>query len=307
MPQGVNPIDCKVRAGHARQWLQHRLPLTPGWDVSGTIEISADGACDFEVGGEVYGMLDFRRDGAYAEYVTAPASVISCKPATLEHTLAAAVPLAGLAAWQSLFDLANLQPGQSILIHGAAGGVGRFAVQFPKGKGARVIATAASRDIDFVRSLGADEVIDYQAQIFEKAAGDLDVVFDPIGGETQDRSWQMLRAGGVLVSTMGISSPTKGAEFDARGETLSVRPDGTELSAIAGLIDEGSVRPAVTSVFPLAEAAAAHSLLGRPAPREGGPQGARRKRHQSARAAPGRSCLPFSDRFRLPTSPCSVA
>ncbi len=258
---GVNPLDYKVREGYAKDWLKHQLPLIPGWDVSGTIEISSDGGSDFEVGSEVYGMLDFHRDGAYAEFVTAPASIISLKPASLDHVHAAAVPLAGLAAWQCLFDLANLQPGQSILVHGAAGGVGHMAVQFAKWKGARVVATAPLRYADFVRELGADEVIDYQAQPFEKAAADMDVVFDPVGGELQRRSWGALRKGGVLVSTTSITSPEVAAEFDVRGEGLSVHPDETELNAIRELIEEGRVKPAVTKVFPLAEAAAAQAML----------------------------------------------
>ncbi len=258
---GINPLDYKVRAGYAKEWLKHQLPLIPGWDVSGTIEIPGDGAGDFELGGEVYGMLDFRRDGTYAEYVTAPASIVSGKPASLDHVQAAAVPLAGLAAWQCLFDLADLQSGQSILVHGAAGGVGHMAVQFAKWKGARVVATAAAQDIGFVRELGADEVIDYEAQPFQQAVANMDVVFDPIGEEAQRMSWGVLRKGGVLVSTMGITSPEAAAEFDVRAEGLSVRPDSTELSAIRELIDEGSVKPAVATVFSLAEAAQAHTLL----------------------------------------------
>jgi len=258
---GINPLDYKSRAGYGKKWLQHQLPLIPGWDVSGVIEVTADGSSHLEVGGEVYGMLDFRRDGAYAEYVTAPAAIIAGKPASLDHVQAAAVPLAGLAAWQSLFDLADLSAGQTILVHGAAGGVGHYVVQLAKWKGAKVIGTAAAPDADFVRGLGADEVIDYEAQRFEQAVGDVDVVFDPIGGELQRLSWQVLKKVGVLVSTLGISSPEVAAEFDVRGEGLSVRPDSTELTAIAELIDEGRIKPAVTAVFPLAEAAKAHALL----------------------------------------------
>ncbi len=258
---GVNPMDYKVRAGAAKNWLGHTLPLIPGWDVSGTIEIASDGTRDFEAGEEVYGMLDFHRNGAYAEYVTAAASVISRKPSSLDHVHAAAVPLAGLAAWQSLFDLADLQAGQTILVHGAAGGTGHFATQFAAWKGARVLATAAAHDIDFVRGLGADQVIDYQAAPFAETVSDVDVVFDPLGGAVQRNSWRVLRPGGILVSTMGISSPEVAAEFDVRGEALSVRADSTELRAIAELIDEGCVRPAVTTVLPLGEAAQAQALL----------------------------------------------
>ncbi len=258
---GINPLDYKVRAGLVKNWLEHQLPLIPGWDVSGVIETAANGASGFEVGGEVYALLDFKRDGTYAEYVCAPARIVARKPASLDHMNAAAVPLAGLAAWQSLFDLADLSAGQTVLVHGAAGGVGHYAVQFAKWKGARVIGTAAAPDHDFVRGLGADEVIDYQAVRFEDAVRDADVVFDPVGGDTQERSWQVLRKGGILVSTQNISSTETAARLDVRGEGLMVKPDSTELTAIAELIDEGRVKPAVTKVFPLEEAAKAHALL----------------------------------------------
>ncbi len=258
---GVNPLDYKVRAGAAKNWLGHQLPLIPGWDVSGTVEMAAEGAGDFQVGDEVYAMLDFRRNGAYAEYVVAAAAIIAYKPASLDHVSAAAVPLACLAAWQCLIDLADLQSGQTILVHGAAGGTGHFATQLAVWKGARVVATAAAHDMEFVRGLGADQIIDYQAEPFAEAISGVDVVFDPIGGEVQRNSWQVLRRGGILVTTQQIGSPETAAEFDVRGEALSVRGDSTELSAIAELIDEGHVKPAVTTVFPLEDAAQAHALL----------------------------------------------
>ncbi len=257
---GVNPLDWKVRAGHVKAWLQHKLPLIPGWDVSGVVEAVAPGETAVKVGDAVYGMLDFERDGAYAEYVAARALILALKPNSIDFTQGAAVPLASLTAWQSLFEVARLQSGQTVLIHGGAGGVGHFAVQFAKWKGARVIATASAANESFLRELGADEVIDYRSTKFEKAVQDVDVVLDTIGGDTQLRSWQVLRRGGILVATLGISSLEAARDRGVRGEGVLVHPDATQLSQIAVLIDEGMVKPAVAKVLPLAEASRAHEL-----------------------------------------------
>ncbi len=257
---GINPLDWKVRAGHVKEWLPHRLPLILGWDVSGVVEAVAPGMTDFKVGDAVYGMLDFGRDGAYAEYVAAGTLNLALKPSSIDYTQAAAVPLASLTAWQSLFDVAALQSGQTVLIHGAAGGVGHFAVQFAKWKKARVVATASASNEAFLRELGADEVIDYRNTEFEKVVHKVDVVLDTIGGETQQRSWQALRKGGILVATLGISSPEAAASRGVRGEGVMVHPDTAQLRQIAALIDAGKLKPSVTTVLPLAEAARAHEL-----------------------------------------------
>lgn len=257
---GVNPLDWKARAGYVKEWLQHRLPLIPGWDVSGVVEAIGAGYTDLNVGDEVYGLLDFRRDGAYAEYVSAPARDMALKPTSIDYVQAAAVPIAALTAWQALFDAADLSAGQTVLIHGAAGGVGHFAVQFAKWKGARVIGTASARNVNFVRELGADEVFDYQTTRFEDAVSGVDVVLDTQGGETQQRSWQVLKKGGILVATVGISSPAATAEHGVRGKALVVHPDTNQLTQIAALIDVGDLKPLIQSVLPLAEAARAHEL-----------------------------------------------
>ena len=257
---GVNPLDWKVRAGHAREWLQYRLPLTPGWDVSGVVEAVGAEVADFNTGDAVYCLLDLKRGGAHAEYVAAPARDMARKPKSLDHVQAAAVPLAALTAWQSLFDLAKLSSGQSVLVHAAAGGVGHYAVQLAKWKGARVIGTASGRNVDFVRGLGADEVIDYRTTRFEDAVGNVDVVFDTMGGDIQERSWRVVKRGGVLVATLGISSPGVAAECGVRGEGVLVHPDAGQLARIAELADAGHLKPAIHAVFPLAEAAKAHEL-----------------------------------------------
>ena len=201
---GINPLDWKARAGHVQAWLPHRLPLIPGWDVSGVVEEVASDVTAFEVGDSVYGMLDFMRDGAYAEYVAARTLNLALKPKSIDFTQAAAVPLASLTAWQSLFETAGLRSGQIVLIHGGAGGVGHFAVQFAKWKEAKVIVTASAANENFLRQLGAHEVIDYRNTRFEKTVHDVDVVLDTIGGDTQQRSWQVLRKGGILVTTLRI-------------------------------------------------------------------------------------------------------
>lgn len=257
---GVNPVDWKVRAGHVKEWLQHQLPLIPGWDVSGVVEEVGAGVTGFKAGDEVFGLLDFTRDGAYAEYAVARAADMARKPAAVSHVNAAVLPIAALTAWQSLFDVAHLTAGQTVLIHGAAGGVGHFAVQFARWKGARVIGTASARNAGFVRELGAGQVIDYQAARFEDAVRGVDVVLDTIGGDTQLRSWQVLKKGGVLVATLGIETPQATHDFGVRGEGILVHPDAGQLSQIAALVEAKEVRPYIYSTISLAEAVKAHEL-----------------------------------------------
>lgn len=257
---GVNPLDWKIRDGHVRAWLKHRLPLIPGWDVSGVVAAVASDVTSFKTGDEVYGMLNFLRDGAYAEYVATPTLNLAFKPDSLDHIQAAAVPLTSLTAWQSLFEVADLRSGQTVLIHAASGGVGHFAVQFARWKGAGVIGTTSAANESFVRGLGADEVIDYRTVRFEEKVQDVDVVLDTMGGDTQERSWQVIKKGGILVSTLGISSQEAAATHGVRGEGIMVHPDPAQLGRIAGLIDEGNVKPAVTTVLPLSEAGRAHEL-----------------------------------------------
>jgi NADPH:quinone reductase-like Zn-dependent oxidoreductase len=257
---GVNPLDWKVRAGHAKAWLQHRLPLIPGWDVSGVVEAVGPDVNAFKIGDAVYGMLDIMRNGAYAEYVAARTLNLAFKPKSIDHIRAGTVPLASLTAWQSLFEVAGLKSGQTVLIHGAAGGVGHFAVQFAKWKKAKVIGTASAGNESFLLGLGVDKVIDYRTTKFEEAVHDVDVVLDTIGGDTQQRSWQVLKKGGVLVATLGISSPEAAHQHGVRGEGVMVHPDAAQLGQIAALIDAGGLKPAVTTILPLAEAARAHEL-----------------------------------------------
>ena len=185
---GVNQADWKIREGQFEADTPHKLPLILGWDVAGVIESISDGVTNVKPGDEVYANADGARDGADAEFVAVKADTIALKPKTLSFTDAAAIPIVGLAAWQSLFTAGSLAAGQKVLIHGAAGGVGSLAVQFAHWKGAYVIGTASANDRDFVESLGVDEVIDYTSERFEDVVHDLDLVFDTIGGDTQARS-----------------------------------------------------------------------------------------------------------------------
>jgi NADPH:quinone reductase-like Zn-dependent oxidoreductase len=181
----VNPADWKIRAGYAKDFLKYKLPFIPGWDASGVIEEVGAGAARLKKGDEVYTRPDITRDGSYAEYIIVRESEVALKPKSLDHVHAAAIPLAALTAWQALFDAGGLTAGQRVLIHAAAGGVGSFAVQLARWKGAHVIGTASARNQQFLRELGADETIDYNAGRFEDVVRDVDVVLDAMGGETQ--------------------------------------------------------------------------------------------------------------------------
>jgi NADPH:quinone reductase-like Zn-dependent oxidoreductase len=260
---GVNPLDWKVRSGSLNGFIQHKLPLIPGWDVSGVVEQVGPGpaaAGRFKKGDEVFAMADPTRDGAYADYVAVRATALAIKPKSLHHVRAAATPVSALTAWRSLFDLGHLQPGQRILIHGGSGGVGHFAVQLAKWKGAYVIATASTNNWDLLRKLGADETIDYTIQKFENVAHKIDIVLDTIGGETQERSWLVLKKGGVLISLVQPPSEQKANQFGVRGIMCTVQPDGAQLSAIAKLIDSAKLRPTIDRILPLSEARRAHEL-----------------------------------------------
>lgn len=262
---GVNPVDVKTREGHGMAGVLGEPPFVLGWDVSGVVEEIGFGVHTLEVGDEVYGMPWFpRAAGGYAEYVTAPARQFARKPASLDHDEAAAVPLAALTAWQILVDTADVRPGQRVLVHAAAGGVGHFAVQIAKHLGAHVVATASAGKHAWLRELGADEVVDYTATRFEEQLSGLDVVVDLVGDETDGtstRSLAVLRPGGLLVAVpSGVSEELaqKAATAGVRATPYLVEPDGTALTTLAGLIDAGAIKVEVAAVLPLERVAEAH-------------------------------------------------
>jgi NADPH:quinone reductase-like Zn-dependent oxidoreductase len=262
----VNPVDYKTRSGEYPVVSHDQLPKTLGRDVSGLVVGCGRDVRGFQVGDAVYAMLP-QEQGGFAEYAAFDAGLCAPKPATLDHTAAAAVPLAALTAWQGLFDHGQLQAGQTVLIHGGAGGVGHLAIQFAKIKGARVITTASETDLEFVRELGADVAIDYKAQHFEREVDAVDMVFDLIAGETRRRSWSVLRPGGILVSTLGKPSEDEARKHHARGAGYLAQPSGAQLAEIARLIDRGEVRPIVQAHYPLAQLREAEELVERGHPR----------------------------------------
>ncbi len=236
------------------------LPV-PGRDLSGVVEETGPGVTALVKGLEVYGMLNYSRDGAQAGFTLARPDELAPKPRTLDHVQAAAVPLSALTAWQAYFDHAHLTAGQSVLIHGAAGGVGVFAVQLARWAGARVIATASLRNHDFLRSLGAGELIDYNTTRFEDVAAGVDLVFDTVGGDTLRRSWKVIRPGGLLISIVDPEPPEASArekEKDVRFAFFIVEPNRDELVQIGALIDAGQLHPVVDTVLPLSQARQAY-------------------------------------------------
>lgn len=247
----VNPVDWKYRRGLADK----QLPAVLGSDVSGAVEVSrAEGLAE---GDEVFGLV---ASGGYAEFATASAAVIAKKPGTVSHEQAAAIPVAGLTAWQALFDRGGLQSRQTALIAGAAGGVGHLAVQFAKLGGARAIGTGSSRNRDFVLGLGAEEYIDYTQEDVADAVSGVDVAFDTVGGETTESLLPTVREGGILVTIAGAPPEEAARERGARAELLVMSPTSEQLARIAELIAAGDVRVEIAEVFPLAEVQRAHEL-----------------------------------------------
>lgn len=261
---GVNPTDWGNRA---QPRTIQKLPLVLGWDVSGVVEAVGVGVTIFKPGDEVFGMLPYPEGvGSHAEYVTARARSFAHKPAVIDHVQAGALPLASLTAHQALVDTADVQPGQRVLIHAAAGGVGHLAVQIAKSRGAYVIGTASAGKHEFLRSLGADEVIDYHEVDIAEALSDVDVVLDPISYDAagRARSVSVLRPGGVLVTLLPVPVPpeelTAIARRGIRFEALLVEADHGGMQAIASLVESGALHAHIAATFPLAEAAKAHAL-----------------------------------------------
>jgi NADPH:quinone reductase-like Zn-dependent oxidoreductase len=260
---GINPVEGFIRSGAFP--LLGQPPFVLGWDVSGTVERVVPGTNRFAVGDEVYGMPMFpRAANAYAEQVAAPSRQLARKPSTIDHVHAAALPLAGLTAWQSLIDVASVKRGDRILVHAAGGGVGHIAVQIAKSRGAYVVATASAEKRAFVESLGADEVIDYRSVDFSATVRDIDIVLETVGGEYGERSLKTLRPGGLLVTIVdrlneALASKAKLAGFRFAG--VSVEPDHQGLEELARLVDEGQLKVHVERTFPLERVREAHQFL----------------------------------------------
>lgn len=251
---GVNPVDWKVRDGQRRERMPLSFPAILGCDLSGTVEALGEGVEGFAHGEAVFGMLGLH--GAFVESVAVPAGHLVPKPGALDHPHAAAVPLAALTAWQAL-HMGGIAAGKRVLVHAASGGVGGFAVQIANALGAEVVGTSSAANLDYVRALGAADVIDYRARRFEDGLAPVDLVLDLLGGETQDRSWGLIRPGGALISSVGVPEeghPRRGAVRAAR---VGVRPVGADLTEIAKLIESGKLLVHLDATIPLSEAAAA--------------------------------------------------
>ena len=270
----INQLDAGKASGAMRQFMPLNFPWIPGGDFAGTVEAVGANVTTFQPGAEVYGTVAAGGNspqwgGAYAEYLAVPAATIAAKPATLSFAEAAAVPVAALTAWQALLQVAQLQAGQTVLIHGGAGAVGAFAVQFAHQQGARVIATAAAEDTDFVRSLGADEVLDYKATRFENQVKDVDVVLDLVGGDTQARSYQVLKAGGILVASNQPPSADEAAKHQARAAMVQMATSADDLTHFAQLFDAGTLRVDLARTYPLAQTLLAWQDMARHSPQQG--------------------------------------
>lgn len=256
---GVGPWDALIRSGKSA--LPQPLPLVLGADLSGVVDSIGSGVEELRAGDEVFGVTNERFTGAYAEYAVAKVTMVAAKPKRLNHAHAASVPVVAATAWQMVFDLAQLTSGQSVLIHGAAGNVGGYAVQLAKRAGAMVIATASAKDAWYVRDLGADGVIDYRATRFEERVKGIDAVLDTVGGETLDRSYGVVRRGGIIVSSATQPSREKAAQYGIRALFFLVSVKTAQLRDIAKLIDAGKLKTEVGEVLWLDEAHKGHEML----------------------------------------------
>jgi NADPH:quinone reductase-like Zn-dependent oxidoreductase len=257
----VNPFDCAVRAGYMNAYFAYILPLIPGTDVSGVIEEVGANVTEFSPGDEVYSRTGVWRDGAYAEYVAVAAADVAFKPKTVDHFHAAALPHVTLTAWQALVEIASITPGQKVLVHAAAGGVGHIAVQLSKIRGATTVGTA-SVNLEHLKELEVDETIDYSTTNFEDTVRDVDVVLDLIGGDTQQRSWAVMRPGGILISTIQPPSEETAAAHGMRQNFISTAPPIQRvLTEVANLVDTGQLKPIVSAVLPLSEIQKGHEMV----------------------------------------------
>lgn len=256
----INPIDCKIRAGGMTKSHPLVLPATLGWDASGVVASVGVNVTRFQPGDAVFTYPSFGTPGTYAEFVAVKESQVALKPKTISFVEAAALPMTAQAAWMAVITVGQVSAGQRVLIHGASGGLGSIAVQLAKWRGAYVIGTASRDNLEVVRSLGADEVIDYRTTPFQREVRDVDMVLDTIGGQTQEDSWAVLKPGGLLVATAMPPSPERAKAAGARGTFIFTQPSGDVLAQIAEVVDNGKVRPIIGGEFALKEVRTAHEL-----------------------------------------------
>jgi len=256
---GVNPVDSAPRSARFAQFLGIKLPAIPGYDIAGVVEKTGTKITKFKAGDAIYAYVDLKRGGGYAEFAIVTEKEAAPKPKSLTFVEAAAVPVVAETAWQALIDTAKLGAGQTVLIHGGSGGVGNFAIQIAKARGAKVIATASTRNQDLLKQLGADVAIDYTKTKFEDVAKDVDVVLDSVGKDTLARSYGVVKKGGFIVTL--VAEPDK-AELDKHGihgASLGVEPNSDELAQIGKLIDDKKIKVIVSQVLPLTDASKAQA------------------------------------------------
>src|SRR5437899_4061039 len=251
---GVNPVDGLIRSGKFAQFFKSKLPLIPGYDISGNVEKVGAKMTRFKVGDPVYAYIGLNEGGGYAQYAVATEKEAAPKPKSLNYIEAAAVPVVAETAWQALIDTAKLSVGQTVLIHGGSGGVGTFAIQIAKTRGAKVIATASTANQDLLKKLGADVAIDYTKTRFEDVTKDVDVVLNAVGKDTLARSYGVVKEGGFIVTLVAQIDPAELDKHKYRGASLSVEPNPDELAKIGRLIDEKKIKVIVSQTFPLSEA-----------------------------------------------------
>ena len=257
---GVNPVDWKVRSGELAAFFPVKPPVTLGWDAAGVVTTVGADVTGFAPGDAVYFFADFAHGGTYAEFVAVDAAQVALKPRTASFAQAAALPTPALAAWRAIVEVAQVKPGQKVLMHGAGGPLGSAAVQLARDAGAHVVATAGDASIAIARATGADDVINYQRQDFAALVRDVDVVIDTVGGAVQEASWATLKRGGLLVATSMPPSAERAAAAGVRAEMMQTAPRGDTLAKIADLVDAGRIRVAVSHEFALADVAKAHRL-----------------------------------------------
>ena len=251
---GVNPVDGMIRSGMFDKEGNRAFPIILGGDIAGVVEKIGSKIAKFKAGDPVFAYVSLDNNGGYAQYALTTERETAPKPKSITYVQAAAVPIVALTAWQALMDSAQLSPGQTVLIHGGSGGVGSFAIQIAKARGAKVIATASTANQDLLKELGADVATDYTKQKFEDVAKDVDVVLDSVGKDTLARSYGVLRKGGFIVSIVARLDQTELDKHGIHGATLSVDPNSDELAEIGKLIDQGKIKVVVSQTFPLSEA-----------------------------------------------------
>src|SRR5713101_1171652 len=254
---GVNPVDGMVRAGMFAKYAKTPFPMIPGYDIAGIVEKTGTKIAKFKKGDSIYAYMSLKHGGGYAEYAVATKGEASPKPKSLTFEEAAAVPIVALTAWQALIDNAKLSAGQSVLIHGGSGGVGTFAIQIAKARGAKVFATASTANQDLLKQLGADVAIDYTKQKFEDVAKNVDVVLDCVGQDTLQRSYGVVKKGGFIVTIVASPAPAELEKHGIRGSSLSVAPNSEELAEISKLIEEKKIKVIISLTLPLTDAAKA--------------------------------------------------